>query len=106
MSQELYTGEVTCVGTHLTLMPAHSLVVTAMDRGTPPLMGSATLTVVVMDVNDNSPTIPVPWEIRVPESECRSTEGQNWGTVGTMGGGGAHREARPVPARGWVTLAR
>lgn len=81
------------------------LVVTAMDRGTPPLMGSATLTVVVMDVNDNSPTIPVPWEIRVPESECCSTEGQNWGTVGTMGWGGAHREVRPVPARGWVTLA-
>ncbi|KAI1241391.1 hypothetical protein IHE44_0004863 [Lamprotornis superbus] len=71
----------TCVGTHLTLMPAHSLVVTAMDRGTPPLMGSATLTVVVMDINDNSPTIPVPWEIRVPESECCSTEGQSWDTL-------------------------
>ncbi|OWK53006.1 Protocadherin-16 [Lonchura striata] len=57
------------------------LVVTAMDRGTPPLMGSATLTVVVMDINDNSPTIPVPWEIRVPESECHSTEGQSWDTL-------------------------
>lgn len=49
-------------------------------------MGSATLTVVVMDINDNSPTIPVPWEIRVPESECRSTGGHSWGTMGTWGG--------------------
>ncbi|XP_029821605.1 protocadherin-16 [Manacus vitellinus] len=50
------------------------LVVTAMDRGTPPLVGSATLTVVVMDVNDNSPTIPVPWEIRVPENTLLGTQ--------------------------------
>ncbi|RMB95996.1 hypothetical protein DUI87_27530 [Hirundo rustica rustica] len=50
------------------------LVVTAMDRGTPPLMGSATLTVVVMDINDNSPTIPVPWEIRVPENTLLGTQ--------------------------------
>lgn len=54
------------------LLLAHSLVVTAMDRGTPPLVGSATLTVVVMDINDNSPTIPFPWEVRVPESKCIS----------------------------------
>ncbi|KAJ7421755.1 hypothetical protein WISP_41297 [Willisornis vidua] len=50
------------------------LVVTAMDRGTPPLVGSATLTVVVMDVNDNSPTIPVPWEVRVPENALLGTQ--------------------------------
>ncbi|XP_039353238.1 protocadherin-16 [Mauremys reevesii] len=50
------------------------LVVTAMDRGNPPLIGSATLTVVVMDVNDNSPTIPPPWEVRVPENTLLGTE--------------------------------
>ncbi|NXS91932.1 PCD16 protein, partial [Jacana jacana] len=50
------------------------LVVTAMDRGTPPLVGSATLTVVVMDVNDNSPTIPFPWEVRVPENTLLGTQ--------------------------------
>uniref|UniRef100_A0ACB8FH05 Uncharacterized protein n=1 Tax=Sphaerodactylus townsendi TaxID=933632 RepID=A0ACB8FH05_9SAUR len=50
------------------------LVLTAMDRGSPPLMGSATLTVVVMDVNDNSPSIPAPWEVRVPENALLGTE--------------------------------
>ncbi|XP_067322476.1 LOW QUALITY PROTEIN: protocadherin-16 [Anolis sagrei] len=50
------------------------LVLTATDRGTPPLVGSATLTVVVMDINDNSPTIPVPWEVRVPENALLGTE--------------------------------
>uniref|UniRef100_A0A669QF51 Protocadherin-16 n=1 Tax=Phasianus colchicus TaxID=9054 RepID=A0A669QF51_PHACC len=50
------------------------LVVTAMDRGTPPLVGSATLTVVVMDINDNSPTIPFPWEVRVPENMLLGTQ--------------------------------
>uniref|UniRef100_A0A8C0GQM7 Cadherin domain-containing protein n=1 Tax=Chelonoidis abingdonii TaxID=106734 RepID=A0A8C0GQM7_CHEAB len=50
------------------------LVVTAMDRGNPPLIGSATLTVVVMDVNDNSPTIPPPWEVRVPENTLLGTD--------------------------------
>ncbi|KYO40015.1 hypothetical protein Y1Q_0014248 [Alligator mississippiensis] len=50
------------------------LVLTAVDRGNPPLVGSATLTVVVMDVNDNSPTIPLPWEVRVPENTLLGTE--------------------------------
>ncbi|XP_053163649.1 protocadherin-16 [Hemicordylus capensis] len=50
------------------------LVLTATDRGSPPLVGSATLTVVVMDVNDNSPTIPAPWEVRVPENALLGTE--------------------------------
>ncbi|KAH0625313.1 hypothetical protein JD844_033822 [Phrynosoma platyrhinos] len=50
------------------------LVLTATDRGNPPLVGSATLTVVVMDINDNSPTIPVPWEVRVPENALLGTE--------------------------------
>nr|XP_009680681.1 PREDICTED: protocadherin-16 [Struthio camelus australis] len=50
------------------------LVITAMDRGMPPLVGSATLTVVVMDINDNSPTIPLPWEVRVPENTLLGTQ--------------------------------
>uniref|UniRef100_A0A8D2L4T7 Protocadherin-16 n=1 Tax=Varanus komodoensis TaxID=61221 RepID=A0A8D2L4T7_VARKO len=50
------------------------LVLTATDRGSPPLVGSATLTVVVMDLNDNSPTIPAPWEVRVPENALVGTE--------------------------------
>uniref|UniRef100_A0A8C6NV07 Protocadherin-16 n=1 Tax=Nothobranchius furzeri TaxID=105023 RepID=A0A8C6NV07_NOTFU len=43
------------------------LVVVATDRGTPRLAGSATLTVIIVDLNDNSPMIPLPQEIRVPE---------------------------------------
>ena len=33
------------------------------------MAGSATLTVIIVDQNDNSPTIPLPSEIRIPESE-------------------------------------
>ncbi|KAG7272320.1 hypothetical protein CRUP_011245 [Coryphaenoides rupestris] len=43
------------------------LVVMATDRGSPRLAGSATLTVVIVDLNDNSPTIPLPREVRVAE---------------------------------------
>ncbi|XP_040282633.1 protocadherin-16 [Bufo bufo] len=43
------------------------LVVTATDRGSPSLTGSATLTLVVMDVNDNSPTIPLQLELTILE---------------------------------------
>ncbi|XP_078514848.1 protocadherin-16 [Lissotriton helveticus] len=50
------------------------LVVTAMDRGNPPLIGSATLTVVVMDLNDNSPTIPLPLQLQVRENITIGTE--------------------------------
>lgn len=50
-------------------MFALRLVVTATDRGTPRLAGSATLTVIVTDLNDNSPMIPLPQEIHVPESK-------------------------------------
>lgn len=46
------------------------LVVTATDRGSPRLAGSATLTVIIVDQNDNSPTIPLPQEVRIPESKC------------------------------------
>lgn len=41
----------------------------ATDRGSPRLAGSATLTVIIVDLNDNSPTIPVPHEVRIPESK-------------------------------------
>ncbi|KAJ7995813.1 hypothetical protein DPEC_G00248480 [Dallia pectoralis] len=44
------------------------LVVTATDRGTPRLAGSASLTVIIVDLNDNSPAIPLPREITVPEN--------------------------------------
>ncbi|KAJ8404690.1 hypothetical protein AAFF_G00335530 [Aldrovandia affinis] len=50
------------------------LVVTATDRGSPRLAGSATLTVIIVDLNDNSPTIPLPREIRVPENTLIGTE--------------------------------
>ncbi|KAM4590460.1 protocadherin-16-like isoform 1-T2 [Fundulus diaphanus] len=49
------------------------LVVVATDRGTPRLAGSATLTVIVVDLNDNSPMIPLPREIRVPEDTLIGT---------------------------------
>lgn len=48
------------------------LVVTATDRGTPRLAGSATLTVIIIDLNDNSPMIPLPREIHVPEGKFTS----------------------------------
>lgn len=48
------------------------LVVTATDRGTPRLAGSATLTVIIIDLNDNSPMIPLHREIRVPEGKSAS----------------------------------
>lgn len=48
---------------------AQRLVVTATDRGSPRLAGSATLTVIIVDQNDNSPTIPLPQEVRIPESK-------------------------------------
>ncbi|KAJ7997604.1 hypothetical protein DPEC_G00230730 [Dallia pectoralis] len=50
------------------------LVVTATDRGTPWLAGSATLTVIIVDLNDNSPTIPLPTEVRIPENTLIGTE--------------------------------
>lgn len=51
------------------------LVVTATDRGTPRLAGSATLTVIITDLNDNSPMIPLPQEIHVPESKSTLPSG-------------------------------
>uniref|UniRef100_A0A3P8SRX2 Protocadherin-16 n=1 Tax=Amphiprion percula TaxID=161767 RepID=A0A3P8SRX2_AMPPE len=45
------------------------LVVTATDRGTPRLAGSATLTVIIIDLNDNSPMIPLPRKIRLTQHD-------------------------------------
>uniref|UniRef100_A0A8C1TQ36 Protocadherin-16 n=1 Tax=Cyprinus carpio TaxID=7962 RepID=A0A8C1TQ36_CYPCA len=50
------------------------LVIKATDRGSPKLVGTATITVIIVDLNDNSPTIPVPREIRVPENSLIGTE--------------------------------
>ncbi|XP_030648412.1 protocadherin-16 [Chanos chanos] len=50
------------------------LVITATDRGNPKLAGSATLTVIIVDLNDNSPTIPLPREVRVAENSLIGTE--------------------------------
>eukprot|EP00062_Callorhinchus_milii_P022361 gi/632980091/ref/XP_007906836.1/ PREDICTED: LOW QUALITY PROTEIN: protocadherin-16 [Callorhinchus milii] len=50
------------------------LKLTATDRGSPRMVGTATLTVVILDLNDNSPTIPLPREIRVPEDLQVGTE--------------------------------
>uniref|UniRef100_A0AAR2J6I9 Cadherin domain-containing protein n=1 Tax=Pygocentrus nattereri TaxID=42514 RepID=A0AAR2J6I9_PYGNA len=49
------------------------LVVMATDRGSPRLAGSATLTVIIVDLNDNRPTIPMPREVRVPENTLIGT---------------------------------
>ncbi|CAL8349145.1 unnamed protein product [Arctogadus glacialis] len=49
------------------------LVVMATDRGSPRLAGSATLTVIIVDLNDNSPTIPLPREVRVAEDTLVGT---------------------------------
>uniref|UniRef100_A0A8C5E6S0 Protocadherin-16 n=1 Tax=Gouania willdenowi TaxID=441366 RepID=A0A8C5E6S0_GOUWI len=49
------------------------LVLTATDRGSPRLAGSATLTVIIIDLNDNSPMIPLPRNIRVPEDTLIGT---------------------------------
>ncbi|XP_010642587.1 protocadherin-16 [Fukomys damarensis] len=50
------------------------LVLIATDRGSPALVGSATLTVMVIDTNDNRPTIPQPWELRVSEDALLGSE--------------------------------
>lgn len=61
---------------HTNVCPfALRLVVTATDRGSPRLAGSATLTVIITDLNDNSPMIPLPQEIHVPESKLALATG-------------------------------
>ncbi|XP_069195696.1 putative neural-cadherin 2 [Procambarus clarkii] len=47
---------------------AHSVLVWAVDDGTPPRTATATLTVNVTDVNDNPPFLAVPREVEVVEN--------------------------------------
>ncbi|XP_067889067.1 protocadherin-16-like [Heterodontus francisci] len=56
------------------IWPQTQLLLTATDRGMPRLVGTATLTVIVLDLNDNSPTIPLPHVVRVPENALIGSE--------------------------------
>ncbi|XP_078078835.1 protocadherin-16-like [Mustelus asterias] len=56
------------------IWPKTQLRLTATDRGTPRLVGTATLTVIILDLNDNSPTIPLPRVVRVPENTLIGSE--------------------------------
>ncbi|XP_059502894.1 protocadherin-16-like isoform X2 [Stegostoma tigrinum] len=56
------------------IWPETQLIVSATDRGSPRLVGTATLTVIVLDLNDNSPTIPLPKLVRVPENALIGSE--------------------------------
>ncbi|XP_041055633.1 protocadherin-16-like [Carcharodon carcharias] len=56
------------------IWPQTQLRLTATDRGTPRLVGTSTLTVIVLDLNDNSPTIPFPRVVRVPENALIGSE--------------------------------
>ncbi|XP_076872540.1 protocadherin-23 [Brachyhypopomus gauderio] len=47
---------------------SYKLTLEARDRGSPPLTGTCTVRVQVMDVNDNSPTIPTMAPLVVPEN--------------------------------------
>uniref|UniRef100_UPI00398ED930 protocadherin-16-like n=1 Tax=Pristiophorus japonicus TaxID=55135 RepID=UPI00398ED930 len=56
------------------IWPQTQLHLTATDRGMPRLVGTATLTVIILDLNDNSPTIPLPREVRIPENALIGSE--------------------------------
>ncbi|XP_072333668.1 protocadherin-16-like [Scyliorhinus torazame] len=56
------------------IWPKTQLRLTATDRGSPRLVGTATLTVIILDLNDNSPTIPLPRVVRVPENTVIGSE--------------------------------
>ena len=62
-----------CTDTNTDDVCGSRLVVMATDRGSPRLAGSATLTVIIVDLNDNSPTIPLPREVRVAEGRSHNT---------------------------------
>ncbi|XP_052830928.1 cadherin-23-like [Octopus bimaculoides] len=48
-------------------IPRHKLIILAVDQGSPQLSGTTTLTVIVEDVNDNSPVIKGDYKRRIPE---------------------------------------
>ncbi|XP_062910893.1 protocadherin-16-like [Mobula hypostoma] len=56
------------------IWPQAQLRLTATDRGIPRLVGTATLSIIILDLNDNSPTIPVPHEVQVAENTAIGSE--------------------------------
>lgn len=47
----------------------YRLILQAIDMGSPPLTGTCTVRVQVVDVNDNSPTIPSMEQVTIAESK-------------------------------------
>lgn len=56
----LHTGELTARPLDRESQARYQLVITAQDRGTPPLSGSCNVTVTVEDQNDNDPRFSKP----------------------------------------------
>ncbi|KAJ8335644.1 hypothetical protein SKAU_G00389860 [Synaphobranchus kaupii] len=50
------------------VVPSYKLILQAVDRGSPPLTGTATVRIQVVDVNDNSPSIPPMEPVLVAEN--------------------------------------
>ncbi|KAL3853664.1 hypothetical protein ACJMK2_017188 [Sinanodonta woodiana] len=49
-------------------IPSHIFIVLAVDQGSPHLTGTATVTVILSDINDNNPVISGTYDISVPEN--------------------------------------
>ncbi|CAI9737407.1 protocadherin Fat 4-like [Octopus vulgaris] len=67
-SIDAFSGEI-CIKQQLDreTIPRHKLIILAVDQGSPQLSGTTTLTVIVEDVNDNSPVIRGDYKRRIPE---------------------------------------